>query len=229
MVVSGAKINLFDSREALADALSTEVASYLQSALQTRGEALLVVSGGSTPIPFFEALSRANLDWQKVTLLLADERWVPADHADSNEQMLCAYLLQHAAQAARFISLAPLAGEALQEGVCRIDEQLRGLSVPDVTVLGMGEDGHTASLFPRHPSLQEGMQSDARAIAVRDAPKPPAQRVSLSAKMLAQSNQLFVHITGDAKLEVMKAENSEHPITQMLRASSTQPSLFWSE
>lgn len=230
MQMSGATLKSYDTRASLAEALAVEVAACLQHALHDKGTALLVVSGGSTPVPFFQALSMAVLPWQNIRILLADERWVAADHADSNEKLVRAHLLQNAAASARFLSLAPNGAETLREGVQRIEAELKAcVDAPDVTILGMGEDGHTASLFPDHPSLTEGMTSDALAIAVTDAPKPPAERLSLSAPMLAKSKQLFVHITGHGKLEVMKEHNPAHPITQMLAACANQPTIFWAE
>lgn len=200
----------------------------LRAAIIQSGEAVLVVSGGSTPLPFFKQLSKADIEWKSVTILLADERWVSPEHKQSNERLVCESLLQYAAKDAQFISLAPQDRESLHEGALRLNKMLKGMR-PDVTILGMGEDGHTASLFPHHTSMKEGMQSDANLIAVSDSPKPPSERVSLTANMLKCSKHLFMHITGNAKLDTLNQENPEYPITQILATSKTQPIVFWAE
>ena len=98
---------------------------------------------------------------------------------------------------------------------------------PDVTVLGMGEDGHTASLFPDHPSMAEGLATQAPCIAVADSPKPPPERVSLSAALLCASRYLYLHINGESKRRLLEKESTAHPITHILKQANGKTATFW--
>lgn len=128
----------------LAQTLAEDVAKALQFAVQTQGKASLVVSGGRSPIAFFEALSRLHLDWSRVQVSLADERWVAPDEPGSNEGLVRRHLLQSEAASAQLIGLYQ-AAETLGEAARLAGEGLANLKRPiDVLVLGMGDDGHTA-------------------------------------------------------------------------------------
>lgn len=140
----------------LADGLANDVAEQLRAAISARGEATLVVSGGRSPVAFFQNLAKQGLDWSKVTITLADERWVPVEHADSNAGLLKQYLLQGPAAKAKFLSLYSAAAN-LEDAARQADRLLAELPAIDVLVLGMGDDGHTASLFPNSPNLSEAL------------------------------------------------------------------------
>lgn len=220
----------FDDKESLADKLALTVAGDLREAAQLRGQATLVVSGGGTPVPFFKALKQATLPWDKITILCADERWVSPDSDDSNEKLVREHLLH---QEATLLSLAPEEGESLEAGVARLTSELQALALPlDVTILGMGEDGHTASLFPGHPALSQGLHGDALCLAVTDSPKPPPKRITLTAKLLCASHHLMLHITGEGKKAVYeKAMQSDdetaYPIAGILKRSENTPTVYW--
>ncbi len=208
----------------LAEALADEVASNLRDAIAARGEAWLVVSGGSTPKPFFTALRKADLPWSLVTVSVADERWVPIDHDESTEK-----LVRECLQPDRMFSMTPLENESVAEGAARIDATLRASKQsPDVVILGMGPDGHTASLFPDHPShAGVDMSGSHFCIAVTNSPKPPAERVSLTAPLLCRAQHLYLHMTGEDKREVLEREDATLPITQVLNTSATSPHIYW--
>ena len=137
----------FPDQESLDHALATHVASRLQQGIAERGTAHLVVSGGSTPIQLFSMLADADIEWGRVVVLLADERWVPVDHEDSNERLVRETLLTGKAKSARFLSLLPTPDDEITniEGLSTL---LGSLPRFDVVILGMGEDAHTASYFP---------------------------------------------------------------------------------
>ena len=139
----------------LADGLANDVAEQLRAAISARGEATLVVSGGRSPVAFFQNLAKQGLDWSKVTISLADERWVPVEHADSNAGLLKKYLLQGPAAKAKFLSLYAAAAN-LEDAAEQADRLLAELPAIDVLVLGMGDDGHTASLFPQQSEPERG-------------------------------------------------------------------------
>src|SRR3990167_6494410 len=140
-------ISSFMSSEELNQAIVRRLTQCLTEAVHQRGYAYLVVSGGKTPEPLFHLLAQSDIPWPKVVCTLADERWISPTMPDSNEWMVKACLLQHHAAKAQFISLYS-EHECLEQAVAQTNERIRILPQFDVVMLGMGEDGHTASLFP---------------------------------------------------------------------------------
>lgn len=205
-----------DTAYALASDLADFVAQRLREGLHQRGKALLIVSGGSTPVPFFEALSAKALDWPNVVVTLADERWVPEDHADSNARLLKAHLFRGDALQARFVPL--FNGAATPEsGAAEVEKALAGLPWPaDVTVLGMGGDGHTASLFPHGAELQAALHGPPTqrclAVAAPALPNVPLARITMSKAALLDARQVVAHITGHSKLVLLKQAMADGPV-----------------
>ncbi len=190
-------------------ALAAHIAGALRAALAERGRASLAVSGGQSPIPMFEALREQALDWDKVKLVLVDERVVPHGHADSNTALVRTHLLQGAAAAATFVPFfdslpAALDDAALDALVAAAHQRLAALPWPlDVAVLGMGEDGHTASLFPAAPGLDHALASAGPLAWVRPATAPHA-RLTLTLPALLASRERVLSIAGAAKLAVYR-------------------------
>ena len=152
---------------ALALAFADWTADILRQAIAARGAALLAVSGGATPLRYFGALSKCPLDWSRVSITLADERRVPDDHPRSNARLVRNALMQNQAAAASFVPLADSRLTAEQE-LISARARIATLPLPaDLVVLGMGEDGHTASWFPGAEGLAEAMDPAARALACR--------------------------------------------------------------
>lgn len=212
------------SPQLLAQSLAENVAKALKLAVQTQGTASLVVSGGRSPIDFFEALSRLPLDWRKVQVSLADERWVTPDDAASNEGLLRRHLLQNEAASAQLIGLYH-AAETLEEAARLAGEGLAHLKQPiDVLVLGMGDDGHTASLFPDSPLLADALHEDCseRCLPMR-APVEPAQRITMTYPLLTSARLRCLAIQGTAKLvtlrQAIKADPLQMPIHAFLQTS----------
>ncbi|MCK2184495.1 6-phosphogluconolactonase [Halomonas getboli] len=190
------------SREQLARQLAEAVAEALRADLAERERALLVVSGGSTPVPFFEALAAMELPWSRVDVTLADERWVAEDAEDSNARLVRAHLIQGPAAAATFVPLTSAAATP-EEGVAEVSERLAALTWPaSVVILGMGGDGHTASLFPDSQELGLALSTADSVVAVR-TPSQPQPRITLSADRLHRCPRHFLHITGEEKRAVL--------------------------
>lgn len=223
---------LADSGQLLAERLATDVAGMLRAAIVSRGRATLVVSGGSTPKPFFQALSRLELDWSSVAVTLADERWVDVDHDDSNERFVRRHLLVNAAADATFVSLKNAHGSA-HDGRDQCDSVLAQLQWPvDVLVLGMGTDGHTASLFPSSPGLAAALAVDnpQRCVAL-DPPGFAIGRMSLTLAALLDSRHLLLHITGENKRNVLagglgNSDTLALPVLALMR-SEHRPCVYW--
>ena len=213
----------------LADGLANDVAEQLRGAISARGEATLVVSGGRSPVAFFQNLAKQGLDWSKVTITLADERWVPVEHADSNAGLLKQYLLQGPAAKARFLSLYSAAAN-LEDAAEQADRLLAELPAIDVLVLGMGDDGHTASLFPNSPNLGEALKADGtRRCWPMLAPTVPHQRLTMSRALLATADYTVLSISGSSKLTTLSAALASDDVAAMPIRAFLQPILeiYW--
>ncbi len=222
----------FTDRAGLDQALAERVASALRSAIAKRGEANLVVSGGSTPVGVFRTLSDVALDWSAVRITLADERWVAVDHGDSNERLVREHLLRNSAAGASFTSLFT-GHKTAEEGEEEVARRLSAFPLFDVVMLGMGEDGHTASLFPESEALVRGqdLSSNRSCLAVQPS-HAPHQRMSLTLRRLLQARLVILHITGQGKRDVFeRAQESKDPLRWPIAAvlGSTEPTVnvYW--
>jgi 6-phosphogluconolactonase len=210
------ELHRFDHDRNLVQALAGRIADDLRSALSQRGEATLAVSGGSTPIPLFQSLSAARLDWSRVSITQVDERWVPEDHLDSNARLIREHLLQDRAAAARFISMKTQGADAFAseaESAAMLIDFAAGI---DVVVLGMGEDGHTASFFPGADTLDSALDpgGSGLCLAVRP-PRAPHDRMTLSLAALSRSAHRYLHITGDTKWQVLQQALQVGPVEEL--------------
>ena len=199
-----------------AQQLADTVADALREAIESHGRASLVVSGGRSPVAFFQCLSRADLDWSKVVVSLADERWLDPRSTQSNEYLVCNYLLQGRAASASFIGLYQPA-ESLEEAARAAERALEALPQPiDVLVLGMGEDGHTASLFPDSPNLAQALDPEgSRCCLPMQAPAEPRDRLTLTAPMLLAARHQLLVIGGQAKVETLRRAIAGNDVREM--------------
>ena len=206
----------YDDRAELDLALTEAITTQLNKGIATRGAASLVVSGGSTPKGLFQTLSSSELDWTKVTVLLADERWVPENHSDSNSAMVKSLLLQGTAAAAKWIDFGAGQDDADKE-LARVAEILSAIETFDVVILGMGTDAHTASLFPCSIELPEGLNTKAPVLMTHPTTAPHT-RLSLSKSRLLKTELGIIHLVGESKLQVYEkatARNDDdmHPVS----------------
>jgi len=228
------QINEFEQRKLLDEALADKVAAILTAAVKTKGSASIAVSGGSTPKGFFHALSKKKLAWQAITITLADERWVAIDSSDSNTKLVYENLIQNEAVNAKFFHLKQgetLSDDTLDDLNLAVNQQLLPL---DVLILGMGEDGHTASLFPCSDEIETCLSLNSPALLKVVPQTAPHQRISFSFAALAQSKNTFLHISGASKKQVLaKAiagqECKKMPIRAFLQAPDVNTQVYWAE
>ncbi|MEO6081037.1 MAG: 6-phosphogluconolactonase [Steroidobacteraceae bacterium] len=222
----------FASAEEAALALSEQVESALRNGLEQRGAASLAVAGGRTPQPLFRALREAHLDWSQVGVTLTDERWVSESHAGSNAALVRRELLTARAAAARFYPLYD--GSAATDGAAAaVWKSLASLAQPfDAVVLGMGDDGHFASLFPDSPGLAAALNPAAPPACVAMlAPTEPTSRISLNLAALLQARRLFLFITGTHKRDLLLAASRSAgtmlPVAALLVQRVPMPEVYW--
>jgi len=217
--------------ESLALDLSQNISEVLVETIKKRGRASIAVSGGSTPIPLFEALSRLNLDWGKVDLTLVDDRWVESDNKDSNELLVRTHLIKNKAVKVNFVPLKNNSSNA-KKGQMSSEKALKSFTLPfDVVVLGMGTDGHTASLFPCSEEIKLAMDLNNDDCLVATTPtSAPYERLSLTAKAIIDAKNVFLHLNGSSKLHTLESameqkDSSKMPIYTFLENGL---SIYWS-
>jgi 6-phosphogluconolactonase len=224
----------FADIEALSRALASQIAAGLKAAIAARGLASLVVSGGKSPIRLFELLRTEGLDWSSVCIALADERWVDTSDPASNEKLVRDVLLKEAAAAARFLGLKNAAPTPDMGAVSAWETFARVPRPFDAVVLGMGDDGHTASLFPGSPNLPSALNPAAVAGCVgMRSPVAPHPRLSLNLSALLDSRRMVVLISGDSKWRTYLAASApgavpDMPVRALLRQTRTPVEVMWS-
>ena len=225
----GVSAHEFKSPVLLAEGLALTVARQLSEAIAATGTATLVVSGGRSPVAFLQHLAKQQLNWSKVVVTLADERWVPVEHADSNAGLLKRYLLQGPAAKAKFLSLYSATAN-LELAAEQADRLLAELPPIDVLILGMGDDGHTASLFPNSPNLADALKVDGtRRCYPMLAPTVPHQRLTMSRALLASAKNTVLSISGQSKLTTLSAALAGDDVAAMPIRAFLQPTLeiYW--
>ncbi len=211
-------------------AAAEAIADWLVAGLAEDDKASFIATGGTSPGEVYDLLSTLPLPWEHISVTLSDERWVAPDSPDSNARLLRERLLVGAAAQAAFVPLwsdAPTAEDAAEIAEAAIAELLPA----DVVLLGMGEDGHIASLFPGSPALEEGLDPLGGSLVIaapKGEPAPPQDRLSLTLYALRQSYLILVLIRGEAKRRVIE-EQEGRPIHALLDAAGETPvRIIWS-
>ncbi|HSX02329.1 MAG TPA: 6-phosphogluconolactonase [Candidatus Saccharimonadia bacterium] len=211
------------SAEEVVETAARLTLSILNEAISSKGEAIWVLAGGTAPMATCALLAAKyadHLDWSKVTLLIGDERCVPADHADSSwHQIDKVFIGQLPFQPSRLLrpsaELGPeAAASAYQATLQRLPLNQAGIPRFDLVWLGLGEDGHTLSLFPGHPSFRA---TDELVIPVHNSPKPPPERISFTLRALQATAHCLILTTGSSKAPILQrimAGDQTPPIAQ---------------
>ncbi len=223
----------FASKAELAEALAGAVIRDLKHGIDTRGIASLCVSGGSTPKLLFQTLAGYDgLDWSRVTVTLVDERWVDASSDRSNAKLVGDNLLQDHAAIASFVPLYGGGSEPDMARIASLNNALIRLPQPfDAVILGMGNDGHTASFFPGGDTLDEALTGEGPALAI-NAPDAGEPRVTWTLPRLLDTQSLYLHIEGAEKAETLSRALGEGtvkdmPVRAVLRQTSKPVQIYW--
>ena len=206
----------FADRPTLARELAEAVADRIRTAIAERGTAAIAVSGGSTPGKFFAALGKTkDIEWDKVIVTLVDERWVDETSDRSNALLVNEKMLQGPAAIARFIPLYSGGDEPDATGIAKTNALVSTLPKPFAAViLGMGNDGHTASFFPGGDTLDEALTVEGPTLAIR-APGAGEPRVTFTLPRLLETDGLYLHIEGEEKAAVLDKALGDGPVDDM--------------
>lgn len=209
------KLKHFDTKPDLEKQLCQEIFAAISKGISERGKAFILLSGGSTPIGLYKLLALENIDWSKVKVGLVDERYVPVDSAYSNEKMIRDTLLPHNPNADTLISMIyDLNDYESNNALSNIHYRLFIDNPIDFCLLGMGGDGHTASLFPSDPCSEADLKNGSARIINTTASNEPRKRISCSKSLILSSNELALIICGENKLtRLQTAETEKLPIS----------------
>ena len=214
------KVIHFDKAEILELNLARKISEDLQALIHEYGQAALLVSGGSSPIGLFRKLTLSKIAWKRVTVALIDERFVPSDSEHSNERTVKTELLQELASGAQFTGMVyDLSSPEHNLGLARQHYREIIETGNYISVLGMGKDGHTASLFPGDPASEADLSGNSEAGIINTlAPDFPHARISCNTNAILKSKRIYLLISGKAKLDVLnEALEQNLPISRFMR------------
>lgn len=221
----------FDTREEASQAAAEQIAEALTRRLDKQKAVSLVVAGGSSPVQCFAALAHKDIDWARVGVIPSDDRWVPGEHDDSNERLVRNTLLVNGAASA---DLLPFYADetTVEERAAALDKEIRFAPFPFAcALLGMGTDGHFASLFPDAENLDEGLDLESSTLCLPvKTEASPYPRISLTLAALSRSDEIVLLIFGDDKRKIYekaKAGNIRYPVTRLLRQKRAPVNVYW--
>jgi 6-phosphogluconolactonase len=192
-------MKIFKDIAALEEGITTEIAEIIRSAIATHGSAHILLSGGTTPLVVYAHLAKQDIDWSKVLIGLVDERYVPVDHPKNNERALREAFGEAVCSQARFIGMVLDDTDAEHNLSVVSVEYQPFMDRTDFILLGMGKDGHFASLFPNDAASEVDLRAEATKILCTTAPEFPTERISCSKGMLKQAKYAVLMITGSEK------------------------------
>lgn len=229
---------IFENRESMQAALLESCLGLLQVSLDNQQQASLLVSGGSSPEPLYRQMADTDFAWENISVALVDERWVACDHPKSNEAFVRRTLLTNKAASANFVSMKNDAASAA-EGAGGCNQAYTQLPQPwSLCLLGMGSDGHTASLFPYAQGLEEALATEAAPACVSIMAKPSevtgdiTERMSLSLAGILKAERIALIITGEEKRQVYQQamagdDTAEMPVRAVLRQQKVPVDVYW--
>ncbi len=211
----------FDSKAALEQALAVAISQALQQAIEQKGTATLLLSGGTTPSGVYRLLSQENLNWTKIHVGLVDERFVPAHSTFSNFKLLQETLGQNLA---KNVVIYPMVLNAhdYDQNLKEIQETYRVFTDPDVCLLGMGADGHTASIFPNDEASQNANSNESDLLSNTNAPSEPNLRITLNGPVLRRATHLYLMFTGEQKKAIFEDSQKQQLPIAAFQAAITQ-------
>ena len=221
--------NATDCDDELARVLSKEMSTVLINQPKIN----MAIAGGNTPKALYQKLSHSHLPWGRVQITLTDERWVNVDHLDSNENMARQKLLRNQAVGASFIGLKSNV-ENVQEAVLSCDENIKShMKKLDLVILGMGEDGHFASIFPNLDNLDSLLDLKETLYCQAVFPKDKPARMSLTMAYLLTARKIYLRISGDVKKNIIlgilnNSLDKAYPIAELLKQSYSPIDIYWS-
>ncbi len=224
----------YDDAAEMAQAVAGDIGFIIESAIDARGAAVIALAGGKTPLPIYEALAKTKLDWKRVTIVPGDERLVPLGDPLSNVTAIAKAFLS---KGARVIPLVSASAPDYKAAGRSADAILQDLHWPlDLCLLGVGGDGHAASIFPG-PDYDEALNGpkERRALGVMPDPLPPeapVARVTLSRRSIVTARALMIAVTGDAKRRVIEdatkeGASSPYPIGRILADVELPVDIHW--
>ncbi len=215
------------------DELAKELSKEINVVLKNQPKINLAIAGGNTPKALYQKLSHSRLPWERVQITLTDERWLDTDHLDSNEKMARKELLKNQAVVAPFIALKSNIVNA-QDAVILCDRNLKShMEKLDLVILGMGEDGHFASIFPDSDNLNSLLDLKQTLYCQAVFPKDKPARMSLTMAYLLTARKIYLRISGDIKRDIVLGVlnnnlDKPYPIAELIRQSCSPIDIYWS-
>lgn len=216
----------YPDREMMMIDLANQLAGELNAGLLTHDRVSFAVPGGTTPGPVFDSLSAADLHWDRINVMLTDERWVPEEHERSNTRLLRERLLTNRAAMAHFVPLYAET-ETPEEAMDGLIAGIMPVLPVSVLLLGMGADGHIASLFPGADRLSDALESDAPPLMAMRAPGAPEPRVTLTAPVLSEAMSIHILITGEEKRDALERARHADRLTAPVRVVLGDATVHW--
>ena len=221
----------YETREEASVAAAARIREALAHRLENQKAATLVVSGGTTPARCFQELAHLDVEWDRVNVLASDDRWVPADHEDSNEKLIRSKLLVNGASIAGLLPFYK-ADTPIEERCEEHEQEIRFMPLPFAcSLLGIGADGHFPSMFPDAETLGEGLDLESQRLCMPvQTAASPYPRVSLTLAALSRSDEIVLLYFGEEKRRVFekaKAGNARYPVTRLLRQKRAPFHVFW--
>ncbi|MCW8877811.1 MAG: 6-phosphogluconolactonase [Kangiellaceae bacterium] len=227
----------FRSREALHHSLLENTKYQLEKAIQSNGEASFMVSGGSTPKALYQSLATSEIAWHQITVGMVDERWVDRHSEASNEKFIRINLLNNKAAKSRFVNMK-IENQCVQQAEFNVNQNYSQLNKPfDLTILGMGNDGHTASLFPYADGIEEALKNESKLCSAISAKRSKVtgeftERMTLTAPAINRSRLIKLLITGKDKLDTYNRALAgddiiEMPVRAILNQKQTPIVVYW--